>query len=263
MEQSANYCGPATLAMALQARGVVVPAERLGAQMVTPGKGGTLQEDMLGASRRHGMLAVKINDIASLLGEIAAGNPVIVFQNLGLSWYPRWHYALAVGYDLQRKEIILHSGKNAFSTSDLEWFERSWALGSYWALVIIDPVKLPATAGELAIAAGAAGLERVGKWREAETVYQNVLAKWPTSQAALIGMGNIRYAQNDFKSSVNYLKKATITHPESAIVWHNLAVAQGAARQIADARRSAQEALRLAGSGAEAERYRSSLAAWL
>lgn len=261
--QSENYCGPATLTMAMQASGAAVTLDRLGAEIVTPGKGGTLQEDMLGASRRHGRLAVKVDTMAALLGEIAAGNPVIVFQNLGLSWYPRWHYALAVGYDLEREKIILHSGQSEFLFTDLKWFERSWALGSYWALVVLSPDKIPATADDLAIATGAAGLEQVGKLSDAAAVYQKILIKWPHSQAAFIGMGNVRYAQNDFKSSAGYLKRATQLYPESAVLWHNLALAQGGAGQDTAARVSARTALRLVKDADEARRYGASLQGWL
>ena len=72
-----------------------------------------------------------------MLTEIAAGNPVIIFENLALSWLPQWHYALALGYDLQRQEIILHSGHDANFRWDLSKFERSWMLGDYWGLVVL------------------------------------------------------------------------------------------------------------------------------
>jgi hypothetical protein len=54
---------------------------------------------MIGAARRHGRLAYLITGPDSMFEEVAAGHPVIVLQNLGLSWYPVWHYAVVVGYD--------------------------------------------------------------------------------------------------------------------------------------------------------------------
>jgi hypothetical protein len=262
IEQTENYCGPATLAMAMSSAGRSVPVEVLGQEMITPGKKGTLQEDMLGASRRHGFLAVRIRGIPALLGEIAAGNPVVVFQNLGLSWIPRWHYALAVGYDLKREKLILHSGKKAFDEMDLRRFEHSWSLGNHWAIVVLEASKLPATASDLDVVAGAAGLEQVDRSSDAETVYKNVLLKWPHSLGALIGLGNVRYTLKDYSGAVKYLSQAAEFHSDSAMVWHNLATAQGAAHQRQAARKSAQQALRLA-DPSEAATYRQNLAEWL
>jgi hypothetical protein len=33
------------------------------------------------------------------LREVAAGNPVLVLQNLSFAWAPVWHYAVVMGYD--------------------------------------------------------------------------------------------------------------------------------------------------------------------
>src|SRR3569623_3150374 len=49
-------------------------------------------------------------ELAALLREVGAGHPVQVLQNRGLSWAPRWHYAVVVGYDLARDEVVLRSG---------------------------------------------------------------------------------------------------------------------------------------------------------
>jgi len=61
-----------------------------------------------------------------------------------------------------------------------------------------------------------------------------------------MGLGNIKYAEKYFKQSMIYLKQATQYHPESSMAWHNLAIAQGAAKRMKAARLSAKSALRLA-----------------
>ncbi len=52
--QTENECGPASLAMALDASGVTVTPDELTPIVFTPGRAGSLQADMLSASRRHG-----------------------------------------------------------------------------------------------------------------------------------------------------------------------------------------------------------------
>ena len=79
--QDAYQCGPATLAMVLGANGLNVAPEQLAPQIYLPGKAGSLQIEMLAATRRHGLLAYVLNpQLHDLLAEIAAGRPVIVYH---------------------------------------------------------------------------------------------------------------------------------------------------------------------------------------
>lgn len=262
LEQTDNFCGPATLAMAMSHAGHVVPVEEVAAQVYTPGKKGTLQQDMLSGARRQGMLAVQIQGMPALLQEVKAGNPVIVFMNLGLSWYPIYHYALVTGYDLAEPAVIMHSGETRDRSWSMRKFERSWALGQYWGLVVLPVTKLSAAASESEHSAAGAGLEALGKVREAETVYQNILTRWPDSFGALIGMGNIEYARGSYGKSVGYLRRATRAHGDSAVAWHNLAIAAGAAKRKREANQSARKALEIAPPESAAV-YKTSLQEWL
>lgn len=231
--QSKDYCGPASLSMVMNWAGKAVSVDKLGEQTFTPGKSGTFQLDLLSASRRNGFLAVPVRGLPALVQELEAGHPVIVMQNLALSWYPKWHYAVALGYDLNKVELTLHSGSDAFKKTNLKDFEETWALADYWGLVVLPPGQLAASADDLAHAAAAAGLEQIGKTSEAEMIYKNVLKRWPQSLSALIGLGNTRYAAGDFKSSVFYLTKATELYPNESSAWHNLSVAQEASQMKA------------------------------
>ena len=97
--QEAYQCGPASLSMALTWSGIQANPETITPEVFTPSRKGSLQSAMIGAARRHGRLAYLITGPDSMFKEVAAGHPVIVLQNLGLSWYPVWHYAVVVGYD--------------------------------------------------------------------------------------------------------------------------------------------------------------------
>jgi tetratricopeptide (TPR) repeat protein len=244
--QTENTCGPATLAMALAWSGVKVPAEKLAAEMMTPGREGTFQADLLGAARREGFLALPVRNYRALFQELAAGHPVIVLQNLGLSWFPKWHYALAIGYDLERSEITLHSGKEALSATSLRRFDVSWELAGNWGVTVLPPTASSPTADEVDHLEAAAALERIGRDGQAASAYGTILKRWPKSLGAWVGLGNVRFKANDLKGAVSALEKAVEYHPQVPATWHNLALAYHAQRRARAARAAARKALALA-----------------
>src|SRR5690349_10494962 len=86
------YCGPSSLAMALNAAGAHVTPEALVDQVFLPGRKGSLQVEMLAAARRNGMVAYELEPrVVDLLRELAAGAPAIVLENYGpFRWFPVW-----------------------------------------------------------------------------------------------------------------------------------------------------------------------------
>lgn len=229
IEQSAGHCGPATLAMAMQWSGHNISVDELAPRLMTPAMKGSLQEDMVSASRREGVMAVKISGMSSLLTELDAGHPVIIFENLGLAWYQKWHYAIVYGYDLAKEEFVMHSGPERGERVDMRIFERSWKLSDYWALVVLKPGALAASGNEIANLQAAAGLEQAGKLEAARVSYDTILRSWPDSLGGLVGLGNIAYAEKDFKKSVEVLRRAAKLYPDSKMVANNLRVAEEAA----------------------------------
>lgn len=262
IDQTSRYCGPATLAMAMNWAGKSILVEQLASQVYTPGMEGTLQTDMISAARRNGMMAVPISGLHSLLKEVSVGHPVIVFKNLALTWFPMWHYAIVTGYDLNDESIIMHSGKTADKKTSMRKFERSWKMADYWGLIILPPGELIASASELAHATAAAGLEASGQLEAAEKSYLKILERWPYSLGALIGLGNISFGKMNYSDSIRYLTLASQQHPYSAFVWHNLAIAQGAAKRYQEARASAEQALALVSSDHKLQ-YEHNLQSWL
>src|SRR3990167_1837018 len=55
-QQDVYQCGPASLAMVLDAGGVKVTPQELTPQVYLPGREGSLQVEMLAATRRNGLL---------------------------------------------------------------------------------------------------------------------------------------------------------------------------------------------------------------
>ena len=269
--QEKYYCGPASLAMTLAWSGLPVDQETLADQVYTPGKTGALRTDMVTAARRRGRLAVALptkaapadGALRALLAEVAAGHPVIVFQNLGLNGVPQWHFAIVTGYDLTAGEIVLHSGKTAAKRRALDSFARTWARGDRWALAVLPPDRLPKTPDFDAVMQAARGLERADRNAAAAQAYAAILARWPAAYAARIGHGNALYALNRYAEAAAVLHAATERRPDAPEAWNNLAYAKAARGRLEAALAAARKGVRAANAaGVDAgamTRYRDTL----
>jgi len=246
--QETHQCGPASLAMVLNSGGAKVTPQDLTSQVYLPGREGSLQVEMLAATRRNGMfayeLAPKLDDV---LAEVASGTPVVVLQNLALSWYPIWHYAVVVGYDLSRGEIVLRSGLERRQVLPLTTFEHTWERAGYWAMLALPPGAVPRTATEVSYMSAAVALEMTGQLKSAQAVYESALRRWPDNLAARIGMGNTAYALGDITRAENAYRQAALDHPDSQIAYNNLAQTLADQKRYAEALAAANQAVSLGG----------------
>ncbi len=226
IEQDVGHCGPATLAMAIAATGNSHNIDEITSQVYSPNTKGSLQESMISAARRQGYLAIPITGFTSLLKELEAGNVVIVFENLGISWIPQWHYALVTGYNLKNKTLVMHSGPQPNQFIDMAEFELSWKLTNYWALVVLPPGEVSVSANEITQLQAAAALEKLAKYEDAKNAYLGILGHWPQSLIARIGLGNIFFNLKQYQTSIHYLKSAVELHPDSVEAKQNLRIVQ-------------------------------------
>jgi hypothetical protein len=224
--QTQYQCGPAALATVLQAHGVSTTAEKLSRQVYIPERKGSLQIEMTVATRRHEMLPYKLEPrLTDLFAEIAAGNPVLVLQNLGFEWYPQWHYAVVVGYDSNSHEVILRSGTTKRWLTPFEVFERTWKRADFWALVIVPVGEIPATAKPLAYLKTAYAFEETGNRGLALKAYQAASRQWPDVAVVWITLGNMAFAKQNWSEAVSAFNIAANLEPESIASWNNLAYA--------------------------------------
>jgi hypothetical protein len=233
--QTKYQCGPAALAMAANYVDKNVEVNQLSEMLYTPKSQGTYQNDLLAATRRLGLLAVPVSNMKQLFHELNNSHPILVFQNLGLSWIPKWHYALVIGYDLKSNEILMHSGEIKNFRLKISTFESTWGRVNHWGLVILQPGTLLETATESDMVAATAGLETAGQSLFAKKSYEVILDKWPTSLGALVGLGNIYYQLNDLENSRINLKKAILAHPEASGAWYNYAIILSALKRSQEA----------------------------
>jgi len=240
--QDEYQCGPAALAMVLAWSGLDVKPAELTEKVYTASLQGSLQPAMIAGARRSGRLAYVISGTENLIREIAAGHPVIVLQNLGLSWIPVWHYAVAVGYDTPRDEVILHSGLDARQRLSMPVFQNTWARAGDWGLLVLPPGELPATATEGRFVEAVLGLEKAKQPAAAVQGYRAALNHWPQNLPAVMGLGNSYYALGDLKNSEAAFRQATESHPHEGAAFNNLAhvlLAQGRRQDALDAARQA------------------------
>lgn len=249
--QEEYQCGPAALAMVLSAAGVAVTPEELTDQVYLPERKGSLQVEMLASARRHGLMAYELApELKDVLAEVAAGNPVVVLQNQGLwSFYPYWHYAVVVGYDLENKLILLHSGTRARRTMPMGLFEFIWVDGKHWSMVALPPSRLPASAREANLASAAAALEKTGRAAEARLAYGALLQRWPANLVGLMGLGNTAYALGDKAQAESAFRQATAAQPQSAAAFNNLAQTLADQGRLDAALDAARTAVSLGGTG--------------
>jgi hypothetical protein len=221
--QEDNYCGPAALATTLAWSGLSVTQQEVAPVVYTPGREGTLQSDILAGARSYGRLAVPVKDLYQLMAELGEGTPVLVLQNLGLSWIPNWHYAVAVGYDLSGDWIALRSGHEERQELKLETFERTWARAEHWALTITPPNKIPTIADESTAVAAAAGIERAKRADAASEAFATIAQQWPDSFLAWMGLGNSRYALKQYDAAELAYRRAATINPDAPEALNNLA----------------------------------------
>ncbi|MGQ0526258.1 MAG: PA2778 family cysteine peptidase [Betaproteobacteria bacterium] len=245
--QERYQCGPAALATVLVQSGVATTPEALVDSVYLSERQGSLQAEMLATARRHGRVAYQLAPrLDELLREVATGTPVVVLQNLAFSFAPRWHYAVVVGYDRTREDIILRSGTTERLVMTLSNFERTWARSEHWAMVAVPPDRLPATAREEPYVAAAVALERVSP-NDARRAYATALAHWPRNLLARMGLGNTAYAAKDLATAEREFRKAALDHPDAADAWNNLATVLHETGRKSEALDAARRAIALGG----------------
>lgn len=253
--QEDYQCGPAALATVLTAAGVVVTPEELVAQVYLPARQGSLQLELLAATRRHTRVPYVLEpQLNAVLHETAAGHPVLVLLNLGLSWLPVWHYAVVVGFDLPQREIVLRSGREPRAVMDFAKFERTWARSQRWALVITPLEGVPATADETRYLSAVAQLEAQQKFDAAARAYTAASARWPGNPTARFGLGNSRYGLGQFAQAEQVYRELLAQHPTLGAAWNNLAMSLIEQQRWDDAQEAAQQAVNLGGATEAAAR---------
>ncbi len=223
--QEDYQCGPAALATALTYSGVAVSPEPLVSQVYLPSRKGSLQLEMMAAPRRYGRISYQLAPrYGDMLREVAAGNPVVVLQDVG-PMFTQWHYAVINGFDYPSGTLYLRSGTEARREMPFTAFEREWMKSGYWAMVVSPPDRIPVTATEDGWMSAVLAMARTGSAEAVTQAYAAALKRWPDNLPAAIGLANQYNARTAHAEAVTVLRAAQKRHPESVIVINNLAQA--------------------------------------
>lgn len=256
--QQRYQCGPAALATVLAAHSLDVSLDDLAEAVYIPELHGSLAEEIAATARNHAMLAYPLKaSLQDLVEEIAAGHPVLVMQNLGTKALPNRHFAVAMGYDLEKQQLILRSGTNRRRQTSLAVFERTWARSQHWALVILPAGQIPATAETDRYLRAVVDLETSGQTRAATKAAQAAVDHWPQQPHVWMARGNQLYSSADYPEAASAFTTATGLEPDNPQGWNNLAYALLAASCPAKAQQAVSRAVALAPENAE---YQDSLA---
>ncbi|MBB3188814.1 PA2778 family cysteine peptidase [Halomonas cerina] len=216
-------CGPASLAMVLNASEVPVTVDALIPQVFLPGRDGSVQPEMLATVRRQGRVPYRLEGrLDALLTEIAAGHPVVVMQNLSLPAWPVWHYAVAIGYDLPSETLVLHSGLTPEQRTGFARFDATWARSDRWAFVALAPGELPAGSRPEPAIRAIAAFERVQGADTALPAWQALVERHPRAAMAWFALGNARHATSDTAEARDAFREAVTVDPDLAVAWLNL-----------------------------------------
>ncbi|MDH4561936.1 PA2778 family cysteine peptidase [Pseudomonas sp. BN411] len=243
--QEIYQCGPAALATLLVQRGVKTSPEELTPKVYLPAREGSLKLELVAAARQYGMLVYPLEpNLDALLAQVAAGNPVLVMQNLGLDWLPRWHFAVVVGYDRGKDELVLRSGTEKRWVTDLRSFDRTWQRAERWAVVTLPTDKLPAEAQLEPWIKAASDLEQTAQRPAAERAYRTAAEHWSKEPLPLFALANARYAEGDRDGAEAALRESLKRKPDYALGWFNLSEVlneKGCVAQAGQARACARQ----------------------
>jgi tetratricopeptide (TPR) repeat protein len=220
--QTIHECGPAALATTLAASGIPVTPDDLVPKVYIPGRRGSLQTELIAAARTYERLPYVLDhSLEAIAREVRAGRPVLVLQNLGLRWLPRWHYAVVVGVTENR--VILRSGRKQRLQSRMRTFQRTWSYADEWAVVFLKPGEMPIEPNVDRWVAANAALEATGQQSAARLNYEAASHVWPDHSLVWLGLGNTRYRAGDRAAAEAAFKRAVDLDAGNAAALNNLA----------------------------------------
>ncbi len=220
--QEEYQCGPTSLAMLLGASGIEVHPDALKPLTYLPERQGSLQVELIGASRRYHRIAYEIDpEISAILAELKNGRPVLVLQNYGLKSLPAYHYAVVIG--VTQNTLILRSGTTETLHMDAARFMMSWVRANGWGIILLKPGELPENLDVHRYIKAVNGYERIGDKKLAETAYIAGLSQHPDAQSLLFALGNNYLAQSKLIEAETQFRKILKTDPQHIAAANNFA----------------------------------------
>src|SRR5260221_11135487 len=117
--------------------------------------------------------------------------------------------------------MIFRSGEIERQVLSFPVHELMWRRSGYWAMVVMPPDRIPATANEERWLAAIAALERAGGARGARTAYGKFLERWPHNINAAVGLANAHPPLGELPQAESVLREAARADPQSGVGPNN------------------------------------------
>ena len=244
--QTDLQCGPAALASLLAKAGQPQTVSTLSSWMFTPALGGSLQQDVIGAARRAGVVPVRVSGgLPALQRQLALGRPVLVLQNLGLRSWPHWHYAVVTALDVDANRVTVGGPTGRVDAVRAGAFLRAWAYADEWALVVLRPLEAPTGLGAADYMQAMAALEAMQKLDAAASGYALGMAQWPRDTSLQLGAANVALARDDLPAAGALFEQVIVVEPANVAALNNLAEVRRRQGRVIEATMLVERALQV------------------
>jgi len=222
--QLEHHCGPAALITVLEASGAAPTYGEVADRIYIPELKGSLQVELMAATRSFERIPFRLpGDFLSVLAEVEGGRPVLILQNLRVRSVPAWHYAVVVGYDRKRSEVLMRSGTERLQATPARRWMRQWDWASRWAIVVLEPGQLPLNPHLPAVLRALADFDDHAPPAPRLRSWETVAERWPDEPLAWMGAGNANYELGLLEAAAINFEQALDLRPDSWPVRLNLA----------------------------------------
>jgi tetratricopeptide (TPR) repeat protein len=222
--QEQFYCGPTTLSEVFGYYKNDIPPNDIAPKMFIPDKEGSLQLEMITATRQYGFLPYSARGtLSSIMALVSDNIPVIVFQNLSIQLLPQWHYAVVTGFDSEKGTVTLHTGVTPYHEMSFELFERTWARGNYWYLAPVPPNVTSSEMVPFSYTSAAYDMLKVGDKPRALAFLETATKQWPKQWLAYFLLAN-HFMKTDESRALQWFEKGFDAGQNEPAYLHNFII---------------------------------------
>ncbi len=231
--QTRYHCGPAVMAMLISHYHEPIHPDQIADSLYLPKRKGSYTVEMRAVARQHQLIPYPLSprssvrsaqaELSRLKANIKRGQPVVVLQNLRVSFWPKWHYSIVVGFDEAANTVVLTSGNRRVYRVPESLFLSTWEKADYWAMVPLPAQRLPAQLAAPSMVAALEGMVEVGHVSLAETAYKHAIREHPKSVLLHFGAGFLAHQKQQWKRAHDHYHTALSLAPGFTPVLNNLA----------------------------------------